>query len=56
MSKKTTKTRLFIEPDCDKNTPERDLTNYQNRFVEYFSLLIEIDQRIKRETYGKHNN
>lgn len=43
------KTRAFLEQAYGKKLTDKEVVEYKDRLVKFFSLLIEIDQKNKRK-------
>lgn len=58
MNKNTpdTKLRLFFEQAYGKKLANKEVLEYKDRLINFFSLLIEIDQRNTRKSNEDQNN
>lgn len=48
-------TKIAFEKLCGKNLTETEVLEYKKLLIQFFSLLIEIDQRNKRGSNGNPN-
>ena len=58
MNKNTpdTKLKLFFEQAYGKKLTNKEVLEYKDRLINFFSLLIEIDQRNTRKSNEDKNN
>ncbi len=58
MNKNTpdTKLKLFFEQAYGKKLTNKEVLEYKDRLINFFSLLIEIDQRNTRKSNEDQNN
>jgi len=48
--------RKFLEQSYSKKLADKEVVDYKDRLVKFFSLLIEIDQRNKKKSDETKNN
>lgn len=50
------KAKEFFEKTYGKKLTEREVSEYKNRLVKFFALLMEIDRRSNRKSNETKNN